>query len=80
MAKSTTTRQARFMALCAHGGGGGGGKGPPCPKGGYAGRANAADTGSPLLSKAAREINRTKNNQRFAPGLRAGAASKKTKA
>ena len=67
MAKSKTTKQARFMAVCSRGGGDGRTK---CPPKAVADRFNKADTGSKLLSKATKEINRTPRNNRFAPGLR----------
>lgn len=68
---SKSKKQARFMALCAHGNGDSG-KGPPCPKGDVAKRFNDADTGTRRLSEAAKDINRTPKNDRFAKGLRRG--------
>lgn len=66
---SKSKKQARFMALCAHGGGDTG-KGPPCPKGDVAKRFNDADTGTKRLSEATKDINRTPKGNRFAPGLK----------
>lgn len=67
MAKSKSTKQARLMAACSHGS-----KHPSCPPKGVAQKFNRADDGTGILSQAAKEINRTPSNQRFAKGLKRG--------
>lgn len=69
---SKTPRQARFMAMCAHGGGRKGG--PKCPPAAVSAKFNKADEGGYTLSKGVKEINRNRAGNRFAPGLKPGAA------
>lgn len=56
-----------MMAACAHGS-----KHPKCPPADVAKRFNKADEGTGILGRAAKEINRTPRNDRFAKGLRTG--------
>ena len=74
MAKSTTKRQARFMAACAHGS-----SFASCPPIAVAKRFNKNDEGGATLKRGVAEINRNKTGNRFAPGLKAGAAGPKAK-
>lgn len=68
MARSKTTRQARLMAACSHGS-----HHPKCPPKHVADSFNRRDEGTGILSKAAKEINRTADNRHWAPGLKSGA-------
>lgn len=67
MAKSKSTKQARLMAACSHGS-----DYAKCPPKKVAQKFNRADEGTGILSQAAKEINRTPSNQRFAKGLKKG--------
>lgn len=64
---SKSTKQARLMGACSHGS-----NHPKCPPKAVAEKFNKADEGTGLLSKAAKEINRTPKGDRFAKGLKKG--------